>query len=460
MARKTPSPRPSPKRSGGAPLPTKRHKCLVLGAGLAGLSAAYELTRKGWQVTVLEARERIGGRVLSHKFEEEPSLVCELGGEWIGKGHTHMLALCRLFELKTIDHRYALSFWQDQRSLRFFPPGKWPLSSKAQAKFADFGKKFARMKGAEQLLLDKLDWWTVLDSAGFDLGDLLQKDLMDSTDFGESIRQVSGYVGASEYFGAKGQPANPTDEMDFKIEGGNSRLVYTLANSIGRSHIHTGIPVRDVRQDDGGVYVQVGSEEIHADACICALPAHQIPKIKWNGSLSDATIEAARELQYARITKTAVLCAKRFWPQPTRGGFSVFTPLASDFVFDSTLGQKGSTRGILCSYAIGDKADDIYAAPLTELGNWIVQDVARCSGENWRRNDDEAVALAAKRQAWQDDEFTRGAYAFYRPGQWFTVRKALSTPDRRIHFAGEHIADAQGFMEGAVVSGRDAAGQL
>ena len=68
-----------------------------------------------------------------------------------------------------------------------------------------------------------------------------------------------------------------------------------------------------------------------------------------------------------------------------------------------------------------------------------------------------STAMAIGQMAWQKDRFTGGAYAFYRPGQWFTVRPALRTPFEKVFFAGEHIADWQGFMEGAVVTGKAAA---
>jgi hypothetical protein len=192
----------------------------------------------------------------------------------------------------------------------------------------------------------------------------------------------------------------------------------------------------------------------------CALPAHQLPNINWGKTdLPQDQRDAARQLQYARITKTAVLCSERFWPRPRSGGFFLFTTLASDFCFDSTAGQKGN-NGILCSYAIGDKADDIAASPLHSLKNWIVGDVANAARLGWPDKRVKKTALTAKRQAWQDENFTRGAYAFYRPGQWFTLRPILQKPHRKVFFAGEHIADEQGFMEGAVVTGRDAADSL
>src|ERR1700693_6186845 len=71
-----------------------RKSCIVIGAGLSGLAAAYELTKARWRVIVLEARDRTGGRVRTFRFPEAPHLYCELGGEWVGRGHKHMKALC------------------------------------------------------------------------------------------------------------------------------------------------------------------------------------------------------------------------------------------------------------------------------------------------------------------------------------------------------------------------------
>ena len=178
--------------------------------------------------------------------------------------------------------------------------------------------------------------------------------------------------------------------------------------------------------------------------------------IDWGKKPPTKHLEAAAQLQYARITKTAVLCSRRFWPEPESGGYSVCTNLASDFCFDSTFKQKG-TKGILCSYAVGDKAVDIASSPQDKLKYWIVEDVANANGLNWSANESKNIALAMQQQAWQADPFTRGAYAFYRPGQWFTVRNALQKRFGHVFFAGEHIADWQGFMEGAVQTGYNAA---
>jgi monoamine oxidase len=84
----------------------KPKECVVIGAGLSGLAAAYHLTRNSWKVTVLEVTRRPGGRVMTHRFGAAPGLVCELGGEWIGNDHHEMRRLCREFELHLQAHQF------------------------------------------------------------------------------------------------------------------------------------------------------------------------------------------------------------------------------------------------------------------------------------------------------------------------------------------------------------------
>src|SRR5258708_33403253 len=111
--------------------PSRKHRrsCIVIGGGLAGLAAAYQLTNAGWTVEVLEAQPRLGGRVLSYRFEQAKSLVCELGAEWIGTDHHRMRSLCRRFRLKLDRHQYAYCFWNGAKRSRFYKPRGWPFSN-------------------------------------------------------------------------------------------------------------------------------------------------------------------------------------------------------------------------------------------------------------------------------------------------------------------------------------------
>jgi monoamine oxidase len=437
--------------------PSATRSCIVIGGGLAGLSAARELSLAGWRVTVLEARTRCGGRVWSYSFPGAPELVCELGGEWIGRHHRKMLKLVEAMGLKTQHHRFGYTFWHGERERAAveFPTGGWPFESVSRRKFEKFGRSFQRYSSRQKRELDKLDWWAKLSQLGFSEEDLLRRDLMDSTDFGESIRMTSAYVAAGEYF-----TGDPSDEMDYKVRGGNSLLVDALVADI-RSRgdkIHCNAAVTQVSQGKRHVRVSVAgwAEPLIADFCIAAVPTAVITAIDWAPKLPEDQRRAARQLQYARIVKTAVFYNRRFW-KPIRGnGFSAFTTRVSDFCFDATFRQ-GGDRGILCSYAVGDKADDVMTEPHEKaVMDWITADMKEVVRPRVKSG---VVALGIKRQPWQLS-YAGGAYALYRPGQWFTVRPLLERPHGRVHFAGEHLADWQGFMEGAVDSGITAARML
>ena len=168
---------------------------VIIGAGLAGLAAAYKLKNAGWNVTVLEARDRIGGRVISHK-DQRSGLVCELGAEWVGESHERVRALCREFQIPLQKHQFEDFLLRDGRVYR---PGEWGFSSKAKTAFEKLIAGYEKLTVAERTQLDKHDWWNHLEKIGFTPDDLRLRDLMDSTDFGESIRHVSAFAALAEY---------------------------------------------------------------------------------------------------------------------------------------------------------------------------------------------------------------------------------------------------------------------
>lgn len=433
-----------------------RH-AVVIGAGLSGLAAAHRLIEHGWTVDVLEAEpKRLGGRVLTQRVKRKgkSDLVYELGGEWIGTSHTRIKQLCNDLKLHRIRHRYRFAFVEKGVCSQFYKPGKppFPFSPSETKAFATFQDSYREMSDCEFKELDCMDWWTKVAQLGFSTRSLLRRDLMDSTDFGESIRHTSAFVGASEY-----TSGNQFDEMDEKIDGGNDRLVHALADAIKKrkGRIHADCDVSQIHQGRGKVTATTRKgREFTADSCICAIPATRLHRIRWHPALPAEQLAAARQLQYARIIKTAFLFPEKFWPDTRGAGFSLFTSRASDFCFESTFRQEGP-EGIICSYAIGDKADDVADEHDDKLAKWISEDLAGAL------NRTTLYGSYLDRKAWQRDDCIGGAYAFYRPGQWFEIRPLLQRPHQRVAFSGEHVSEKwQGFMEGAIETGESAADQI
>src|SRR5271170_6252228 len=194
---------------------------------------------------------------MTHRFDAAPDLNCELGGEWIGNDHQEMRRLCCAFELALQPHQYANSFWNQRKRARLLAPDEWCMSRKAHKIWKQFQKDFMNFTQPELHQLDKVDWWTKLAELGFDRKDLLRRDLMDSTDFGETIRMNSAYTAATEYLSSNDQTVDDTDEMDSKVCRGIERLVKALADEIGSDNIRTSCEVKKITQPHGRVTLYV-----------------------------------------------------------------------------------------------------------------------------------------------------------------------------------------------------------
>ncbi|HKP71121.1 MAG TPA: FAD-dependent oxidoreductase [Pyrinomonadaceae bacterium] len=432
----------------------RQKHCVIIGAGFSGLAAAYKLKTAGWKVTVLEARNRIGGRVFSYKFEGT-DLICELGAEWVGESHERLKALCHDFNIPLQKHQFDDYLLRDGRVSR---PSEWGFTSQAKGAFEKLIGGYEKLTPRAKRRLDRYDWWTYLEKIGFDADDLRLRDLMDSTDFGESIRHVSAFAALAEY-----AESSPHNEMDYKMTGGNSRLAEEFAKRIGKENIKLETPASIVRQRSGRITVGVRTsylsptgfqtpavDNIRADAVICTAPIDSLLKIKFDPPLPPTQRAAAESLTYARICKNSVLYSERFWKDEN---FSMVSDTTAHYYFHSTQSQAGP-QGILTSYAIGEKADVLASQSDSRRQKIITDDLIDFNPDAPR------LAKGIKSYAWQRDPFTDGAYALYKPGQWFGIRPILARPHGKVLFAGEHIADWQGFMEGAIETGEAAAAAL
>lgn len=420
----------------------RKRTCVIVGSGLAGLAAGFKLKNAGWDITILEARNRVGGRVFSHTMGENNTLICELGAEWVGESHERIKALCTDFNIPLQKHQFEDYLMQNGKVSR---PGTWGPSAKAKAAFEKMIADYEKLTALQKNRIDRTDWWTHLSDIGFNRDDLILRDLADSTDFGESIRHVSAFAALAEY-----AESSPKNEMDYKMTGGNSRLVREFVKRIGEANIRTGIKVTEINQRAGTVIVNAGEQSFRADACICTAPVASLRKIKFNPPLPAVQRDAAQKLTYARIIKNSVLYENRFWKDEN---FSMVSDTTSHYYFHSTQNQPAN-EGILTAYAIGEKADVLASQDDTRRMDIITRDLHDFN--------DRAPQLAKDiaSYAWQRDEYTEGAYALYRPGQWFGIRPVLARPHGKVLFAGEHIADWQGFMEGAIETGEAAANSL
>ena len=248
------------------------------------------------------------------------------------------------------------------------------------------------------------------------------RELLDSTDFGESIRHVSAFAAFAEY-----AESSENNEMDLKIKGGNSMLAEKLADVVGRENILLSHAVDTIEQKEGVVVYCSNGKRLEADRLICTAPVWSLLRINWKPGLPNNLVEAANSLQYARIGKYPMVFSQKFWE---REDFDMITDTPAHYFYHGTKDQK-TQGGVLMCYALRPAFGDVSAYLKEDLMYY-----------------------------WGSDAYTRGAYAFYGKNQWLTTRLTLARPHQKCYFAGEHLADWQGFMEGAIVSGEEAAEQV
>src|SRR5688572_14244230 len=253
----------------------KKPKVIIIGAGFAGLSAAYYLHKKKIDFIVLEARNRISGRVFSHTIDEQEGLVIELGAEWVGNSHTRLQNLCNEYGLELQNNQFESHLIYKGQ---YHKSGEWSYSEPWNKKFRSIIDNYEKLTQADKVKLDKMDWWRFLVNNGCEGRDLDIRELLDSTDFGESIRHVSAFAALAEY-----AESSEKNEMDLKIKGGNSMLARRIAEKIGADKIRLQHAVnRIVQNSKGGVKVYCDNgESFTADKIICTAPTFSVKKIKW-----------------------------------------------------------------------------------------------------------------------------------------------------------------------------------
>lgn len=388
-------------------------RVIVVGAGLAGLSAADELVRAGHDVLVLEARDRVGGRV--HSVELGNGAVVEMGAEFILPGCTEVLSLAERFDL-----------------------GLWDKGMR-------YGRREPRGVEVGEGELEEATEKIELALAGGASGSA--RDVLDALEIGSGARQAvrarvevsaaadAGDVPASEL----GVLARISDDPAPGIAGGNQRLALALAAELG-PRVVLGSPVDSIAWEESGVRVRSAGEEIEGIACVVAVPASVIGKITFQPQLPAELAGALGSIAYGHA-------AKLFVPMTGTAPPSATLAVPERFWSWTSTGAGDASQPILNSFA-GSPAALSRLAVESGPGMWLSR-VAEL------RSDLELDLDSALLSTWDDDPWIEAAYSLEPPTE---VREALKRRWGPLSFAGEHTAGEMGaLMEGAIRSGLRAA---
>ncbi len=426
----------------------------VVGAGLAGLAAAHDLYLRGAEVSVLEACDRIGGRVLTVHDGFHDRQHGEAGADLIDEDQATIRRLA-----------------ESELGLRLVPilEGGFDFVRRIGGRIAVDSSPWARLIEALRPLihtygLAEQHWHSpiVASLARHSIAEWLNA-VHASEDLRAIARGMRGFFLADpdalsllpvlEEFTDSGSPGG---QRMYRVEGGNVRIAERLVAPLG-DRVHLQSPVVAVTQDAHRVRVKVqagkrGLAEVDADYAVVAVPAPLAAAIEWTPRLPDAQHEALSRLKYGFATKTLLQFDRRFWQVPGKPR-AYGSDLAIGAVWDGNEDQPGAS-GML-SLLAGGSTSNATAALLARGGaEALVQELG------WLGSAD-AHLVAFKSVRWEDDPWAGGGYAYFDPAYAPEWRTWLARPFGRVLFAGEHTSVRwQGYMNGAVESGLRAAGEI
>ena len=437
-------------------------KVIIIGAGLAGLSAAYELTQLGHDVTVLEARTRPGGRVHTLRDAFADGLYAEAGAARIGNHHHFTLRYAESFGLVLDPFKPPNSpsiYYVRGKRIHAIPGQKveWPhhLTSDERA----LGLEGMRRKYIWSILKEVGD----VTNPGWPPSELLRKyDHINRSDFwrsrGASPEAISllslGGIDDrvetwSTLFMLRNQALNQKLEKYYKIRGGNDLLAKSFASRLAEK-IQYAAPVVRIEHATRGVaavFLRAGSHQrLTADYLICAVPFAVQKNITVEPPFSVDKQRAIEQLPYLSGSKVFLQTRQRFWINDGESGFAT-TDLPIREVWDATYNQPGK-RGILQAFPISLHSRQFTAMSVEERVNVALKQLELIY-PTIREHFEGGLS-----KCWDEDQWARGASAYYKPGQFSTLLPHVARPEGRIHFAGEHTSVwTDGWMQGALESG-------
>ena len=444
-----------------------RPAVVVLGAGLAGLAAAYELRKKGIDVVVLEAQMRPGGRILTLRGFAD-GMYAEAGAMSVPDSETTAVSYIAELNLPIQSKRPPNPFH------RYFLEGRliadndknahWPDLIPAEQKLGPDGL-FAKYIAP---ILSKVG---DPDSPGWPPPELRELDSISIADYvarqGASPGAVrllgmglfdedgEGYQQTSALFAVAWLSKIISAKSVYTLVGGMEQLPLAFAKRLEKRILY-GCPVTRIEHHPDRVSIQYRKfdGEIHtleADYAICTIPFAVLRGIPFHPPLPSIKQKMFNELDNTSVLRTYIQTRTRFWAEPNFTG-QVYTELPIENLYSAYDGP--GVRGILESYTTSVKARR-FGAEDTAIE---IQEMLQGMSEIYPQLLDQAEG--GVRWDWDADPWSKGAYIDYAPGQFLQFYPYVRQPDGRIHYAGDHTSLVPGWMEGALSTGARAAADV
>jgi monoamine oxidase len=430
-------------------------RVVIVGAGLSGLAAAYELARGGADVTVVEARNRVGGRVISFS-DLVPGAAMEGGAELIGSNHAVWLQYKERFKLSFID------ITEEDAEAPIVLRGRRLGAAESDQLWEEMSATLRRLDADAAAIPDPFAPWQAPGAAAFDrrsLGEWITGlDVSDLCKHGIDTQMVAdngivsdwqSYLGNLAMIKGGGGETYWTETEVFRCAGGSDQLARHLARAIGDARIHLRQPVSAVTVSDRGVTVTAGATRYEGDYAVLA-----VPPLTWNRIAFTPRLHVTGTPQMGSNVKFLMRVRDSYWKRAGLAPDSL-TDGPVHLTWHTTQHQKVAGAGVV-AFSGGPAADACRAwAPADRTERYLaaLTPIYRGLRASFQR---------ARFMDWPSDPWVKGSYSFPAPGEVTTLGPQLQEPlATRVFLAGEHTCYAfVGYMEGALQSGVRAAARI
>ena len=443
---------------------------VVVGAGISGLVAARNLVIAGKDVLVVEADDRVGGRVLNHTLTD--GSVIESGGAFVGPTQTHILALSEELGVKTFKEYVDGKNVYAAKGMKLKYSGTVPPDPLILADAAILEKRIDRM--SKQVPVDAP--WTAKKAAQWDsisvdqwirrntliprVRDVLLSYLQPA--FGTDGKDMSllyllwfiATAGDESHAGTFARSSGTADAaQDSRYVGGSGLIPLRMAEALA-DRVALNAPVRRIAQTDSAVEVSTDRGTVQAKQVIVAIPPPLVLGIEWSPELPSRRRQLLENMLMGQLMKCAAVYETPFWRTKGLSGSGVATDGAVRVMFDNS--PDDEAVGVLLGFVGGSVWETYGRLPVDERRAAVLTGFARFVGK-------EALEpIDYVEHDWTLDEWTMGSpIASPTPGALTAYGSTIREPAGRVHWAGTETATYwSGYMDGAVRAGERAATEV